>query len=118
MHLGYKLATEAFGPKELIRQAAMAERAGFDYVEMSEHYHPWPNGQGHSTFTWNLASLPDPSANWSRANSGRASAPRAPLTPASPRARLAQVSRRMPSRKPRLSAGVSASVLIAFMTSR
>jgi len=32
MRIGYKLATEAFGPKELIRQAVLAERAGFDFV--------------------------------------------------------------------------------------
>jgi alkanesulfonate monooxygenase SsuD/methylene tetrahydromethanopterin reductase-like flavin-dependent oxidoreductase (luciferase family) len=37
--IGYKLATEAFGPKEIIRQAVVAEQAGFDFVEMSDHYH-------------------------------------------------------------------------------
>lgn len=56
MQLGYKLATEAFGPKELIRQAVLAEQAGFDFVEMSDHYHPWLEAQGHSAFTWNLLS--------------------------------------------------------------
>lgn len=34
MRIGYKLATEAFGPKELIRQAVLAEQAGFDFVEL------------------------------------------------------------------------------------
>jgi len=29
MRIGYKLATERFGPKELIRQAVLAEQAGF-----------------------------------------------------------------------------------------
>ena len=56
MQIGYKLATEAFGPKELIRQAVLAEQAGFDFVEMSDHYHPWLEAQGHSPFTWNLLS--------------------------------------------------------------
>ncbi|MDQ2815976.1 MAG: TIGR03557 family F420-dependent LLM class oxidoreductase [Actinomycetota bacterium] len=56
MQIGYKLATEAFGPKELIRQAVLAERSGFDFVEMSDHYHPWLEAQGHSPFTWNLLS--------------------------------------------------------------
>jgi G6PDH family F420-dependent oxidoreductase len=56
MQIGYKLATEAFGPKELIRQAVLAEQAGFDFVEMSDHYHPWLEAQGHSAFTWNLLS--------------------------------------------------------------
>ena len=52
MQIGYKLATEAFGPQELIRQAVRAERAGFDFVEISDHYHPWLDDQGHSAFTW------------------------------------------------------------------
>jgi G6PDH family F420-dependent oxidoreductase len=56
MQLGYKLATEGFGPKVLIRQAVLAEQAGFDFVEMSDHYHPWVEAQGHSAFTWNLLS--------------------------------------------------------------
>jgi G6PDH family F420-dependent oxidoreductase len=56
MQIGYKLATEGFGPKELIRQAVLAEQAGFDFVEMSDHYHPWVEAQGHGAFTWNLLS--------------------------------------------------------------
>ncbi|WP_262285683.1 TIGR03557 family F420-dependent LLM class oxidoreductase [Micromonospora sp. MA102] len=52
MQIGYKLASEAFGPQELIRQAVRAEQAGFDFVEMSDHYHPWLEVQGHSCFTW------------------------------------------------------------------
>src|SRR5918994_4915106 len=54
MQIGYKLATEAFGPKEIIRQAVLAEQAGFDFVELSDHYHPWLDVQGHSAFTWTL----------------------------------------------------------------
>jgi G6PDH family F420-dependent oxidoreductase len=54
MRIGYKLATEGFGPKELIRQAVLAERAGFDFIEMSDHFHPWVEAQGHSAFTWSL----------------------------------------------------------------
>ncbi len=54
MQIGYKLAAEAFGPKELIRQAVRAEQAGFDFVEMSDHYHPWLDVQGHSPFAWSV----------------------------------------------------------------
>ncbi|MFA3877756.1 TIGR03557 family F420-dependent LLM class oxidoreductase [Streptomyces sp. MMCC 100] len=54
MKIGYKLASEAFGPRELIRQAVRAEEAGFDFVEMSDHYHPWLDVQGHSSFTWTV----------------------------------------------------------------
>ncbi|RBY78947.1 LLM class F420-dependent oxidoreductase [Geodermatophilus sp. TF02-6] len=54
MQVGYKLATEAFGPEEVIRQTVRAERAGFDFVEMSDHFHPWLDDQGHGAFTWSL----------------------------------------------------------------
>ncbi|TQM10034.1 TIGR03557 family F420-dependent LLM class oxidoreductase [Pseudonocardia kunmingensis] len=54
MKLGYKLAAEAFGPQELIRQARLAEEAGFDFVEISDHYHPWLDVQGHSPFAWTV----------------------------------------------------------------
>src|SRR5689334_21977138 len=54
MQIGYKLAAEAFDPQELIRQAVMAERAGFDFVEISDHYHPWLDNQGHSPFAWTV----------------------------------------------------------------
>ena len=40
MDIGYKLSAEGFGPREIIRQAIAAERAGFDFVEMSDHFHP------------------------------------------------------------------------------
>jgi G6PDH family F420-dependent oxidoreductase len=54
MQIGYKLAAEAFDPQELIRQAVLAERAGFDFVEISDHYHPWLDVQGHSPFAWTV----------------------------------------------------------------
>ncbi|MFI7050347.1 TIGR03557 family F420-dependent LLM class oxidoreductase [Streptosporangium sandarakinum] len=54
MKIGYKLASEAFGPNDLIRQAVRAEDAGFDFVEMSDHFHPWLDVQGHSSFTWTV----------------------------------------------------------------
>lgn len=54
MQIGYKLAAEAFGPAELIRQASRAEEAGFDFVEISDHFHPWLDNQGHSPFAWTV----------------------------------------------------------------
>jgi G6PDH family F420-dependent oxidoreductase len=54
MQVGYKLATEAFGPEQIIEQTVAAEEAGFDFVELSDHYHPWLESQGHSAFTWSL----------------------------------------------------------------
>ncbi|MFE3455200.1 TIGR03557 family F420-dependent LLM class oxidoreductase [Nonomuraea sp. NPDC059194] len=54
MQIGYKLAAEGFGPAELIRQAVRAEQAGFDFVEISDHFHPWLDNQGHSPFAWTV----------------------------------------------------------------
>ncbi len=54
MKVGYKLAAEGFGPKELIQQAVRAEQAGFDFVEISDHFHPWLDVQGHSPFAWTV----------------------------------------------------------------
>ncbi|WP_189331296.1 TIGR03557 family F420-dependent LLM class oxidoreductase [Actinoplanes ianthinogenes] len=56
MRFGYKLMAESFDPKELIRQAVRAEQAGFDFVEISDHFHPWLEEQGHSPFAWNVLS--------------------------------------------------------------
>ncbi|WP_022880603.1 TIGR03557 family F420-dependent LLM class oxidoreductase [Gryllotalpicola ginsengisoli] len=54
MRYGYKLMAEGFGPAELVRQAVRAEEAGFDFVEISDHYHPWLESQGHSPFAWTV----------------------------------------------------------------
>ncbi|WP_413452855.1 LLM class F420-dependent oxidoreductase [Georgenia phoenicis] len=54
MKLGYKLAAEAYGPEELIRQAVRAEEVGYDFVEISDHFHPWLDNQGHSPFAWSV----------------------------------------------------------------
>ena len=54
MRYGYKLSAEGFGPNELVRQARLAEASGFDFVEISDHYHPWLDSQGHSPFAWTV----------------------------------------------------------------
>lgn len=52
MRIGYFLASEEFGPRELVRQARMAEQAGFEGLWISDHFHPWNDEQGHSAFVW------------------------------------------------------------------
>ncbi len=54
MQIGFKLMAEAYEPKELVRQAVRAEEAGFDFVEISDHYHPWLYSQEHSPFAWSV----------------------------------------------------------------
>lgn len=51
---GYKLMTEEHGPKALVDNALLAESAGFDFVSISDHFHPWLEAQGHSPFAWSV----------------------------------------------------------------
>lgn len=51
---GYFLSCEEHGPRELVRQAKLAERAGFDSLWISDHYHPWIDEQGQSAFVWSV----------------------------------------------------------------
>jgi G6PDH family F420-dependent oxidoreductase len=54
MKIGFKLFAEGYDPKEIVRQAVEAERAGFDFVEVSDHFHPWLYDHGHSGFAWSM----------------------------------------------------------------
>jgi coenzyme F420-dependent glucose-6-phosphate dehydrogenase len=54
MEVGYWLSSEEHDPKELVENAQRAEQAGFSYVLISDHYHPWINEQGHSPFVWSV----------------------------------------------------------------
>jgi coenzyme F420-dependent glucose-6-phosphate dehydrogenase len=50
--LGFALSSEDFPPNELVQQAALAERSGFAFCTISDHYHPWIDKQGHASFVW------------------------------------------------------------------
>jgi G6PDH family F420-dependent oxidoreductase len=54
MKIGYFLSCEEHGPRELVRQARMAEESGFSDLWISDHYHPWIDAQGHSPFVWSV----------------------------------------------------------------
>ncbi|HEY2670555.1 MAG TPA: TIGR03557 family F420-dependent LLM class oxidoreductase [Rugosimonospora sp.] len=54
MRIGYGLSCEEYGPADLIRQARLAEKAGFTALWISDHYHPWNNAQGQSPFVWSV----------------------------------------------------------------
>src|SRR5215218_8836253 len=51
---GYTLMTEQSGPKDLVRYAVSAERAGFDFEVSSDHYFPWLAAQGHAPYAWTV----------------------------------------------------------------
>src|SRR5215207_8917843 len=52
--LGYALSSEEHGPLELVRNAARAEQAGFEFALISDHFHPWTDRQGQSPFVWSV----------------------------------------------------------------
>jgi G6PDH family F420-dependent oxidoreductase len=52
MKLGYFLSSEEWGPKALVSQAVKAQQAGFEDLWISDHFHPWNDQQGHSSFVW------------------------------------------------------------------
>jgi len=54
MRIGYFLATEEYGPGELLAQARAAEERGFAGLWISDHYHPWSAEQGQSPFVWSV----------------------------------------------------------------
>ncbi|MDT0329547.1 TIGR03557 family F420-dependent LLM class oxidoreductase [Nocardiopsis lambiniae] len=54
MEIGFKLMAERYEAPELVRQAVRAEELGFDFVEISDHYHPWLFDHGHSPFAWSV----------------------------------------------------------------
>src|SRR3984957_14935058 len=51
---GYFLSSEEHSPQDLVDQARMAEEAGFDALWISDHFHPWLDEQGESSFVWSV----------------------------------------------------------------
>lgn len=49
--VGWFLGSEQFHPEEIVDLAVRAERAGFDAVVVSEHFHPWVDDVGTASFT-------------------------------------------------------------------
>ena len=44
--IGYTMMGEQAGPKQLVRDVALAEEAGFDFAVISDHYFPVAGGAG------------------------------------------------------------------------
>jgi G6PDH family F420-dependent oxidoreductase len=51
---GLALSSEEHSPRRLIDIARLAEAAGFEFVSVSVHVHPWIDAQGHSPFVWSI----------------------------------------------------------------
>ncbi len=48
----YFCGHEQWQPEELVRHAVLAEEVGFDYLVVSEHFHPWVDDVGASGFAF------------------------------------------------------------------
>jgi coenzyme F420-dependent glucose-6-phosphate dehydrogenase len=51
---GLTLSSEEHPPRRLVELGALAEAHGFDFVSISDHFHPWVDTQGHSPFVWSV----------------------------------------------------------------
>lgn len=51
---GYTLSSEEHPPSLLVSNARKAEDLGFDFLSISDHFHPWVSAQGHSPFVWSV----------------------------------------------------------------
>ena len=51
---GFKLMSELRGATELVDQAVRAEEAGFAFVAISDHIHPWLPEHEHSPYAWSV----------------------------------------------------------------
>src|SRR4051812_18824053 len=54
MRVGYHLSAEELDPVSMVRWAQRAEEAGFAFLSVSDHYHPWTRTQGQSPFVWGV----------------------------------------------------------------
>ena len=51
---GFTVMAEQSTPRQMIDGAVAAEAAGFDFLMVSDHFHPWLESQGNSPFTWSV----------------------------------------------------------------
>ena len=52
VRLGWWLSSEEHDPRDLVRQATLAEAVGFDTAMISDHLQPWVRHQGHAAYVW------------------------------------------------------------------
>lgn len=50
--IGFFLSCEEYPPEVLVAQAVAAEKAGFECLWISDHFHPWNDEQGQSPLVW------------------------------------------------------------------
>lgn len=51
---GYTMMCEQAPARQLVKDVASAEEAGFDFSVISDHYFPWLDSQGHAPYAWSV----------------------------------------------------------------
>lgn len=51
VELSWKAGAEQYDPQQLLDYAIAAEAAGFDPIDVSDHFHPWAE-KGHAALAW------------------------------------------------------------------
>ena len=54
VRIGYTLSGEEHAPGDLLLYGRIAEESGFDFLTISDHFHPWTSRQGQSPFVWSV----------------------------------------------------------------
>jgi G6PDH family F420-dependent oxidoreductase len=54
VRIGYTLSGEEHAPSDLLLYGRIAEESGFDFLSISDHFHPWTSRQGQSPFVWSV----------------------------------------------------------------
>jgi coenzyme F420-dependent glucose-6-phosphate dehydrogenase len=54
VQIGYTLSSEEHPPGDLLLYGRIAEETGFDFLTISDHFHPWISRQGESPLVWSV----------------------------------------------------------------
>lgn len=54
VRIGYTLSGEEHAPGDLLLYGRIAEESGFDFLTISDHFHPWTSRQGQSPLVWSV----------------------------------------------------------------
>lgn len=54
MRIGYAAICEEHPGSAAVSNATAAAEASFDYISVSDHFHPWLDEEGHSPFAWSV----------------------------------------------------------------
>jgi coenzyme F420-dependent glucose-6-phosphate dehydrogenase len=52
VRFGYRAVEERYQPSQLLKYAALADRAGFEFICISDHFHPWFHRGGCAGQAW------------------------------------------------------------------